>query len=60
MRFLTGLCKDDVTTSNGDDLSKYKFDIHVQGKISGEITEGISQICHGSGVMQQKIGPGSF
>ena len=35
MRFLTGLCQDDVTTSNGNDISRKKFHSHVQGKISG-------------------------
>ena len=54
MKFLTGLCQDDVTTSNSDDigLSRNKFPIHVREKISGDVTKGIFQTCHGSGVMQ--------
>ena len=52
MKFLTGLCQDDVTTSNSDDISRNKFHIHVREKISGDVTKGIFQICHGSGVMQ--------
>ena len=60
MTFLAGLCQDDVTTSNGDDISKNKFQIRVREKISSDVTKGILQICHGSGVMQQKVGLGSF
>jgi hypothetical protein len=60
MTFLAGLCQDDVTTSNGDDISRNKFQIRVREKISRDVTKGILQICHGSGVMQQKVGLGSF
>ena len=52
MKFLTGLCQDDVTTSNSDDISRNEFHINVREKISGDVTKGILQICHGSGVMQ--------
>ena len=60
MKFLTGLCQDNVTTSNGDDISRNKLHIHVREKILGEVIKGILQICHGSGVMQPKVGLGSF
>jgi len=60
MTFLAGLCQDDVTTSNGDDISRNKFQIRVREKISKDVTKGILQIFHGSGVMQQKVGLGSF
>ena len=60
MKFLTGLCQDDVTTSNGDVMSRSKLHRHVREKILGKVTKGILEICHGSGVMQQKVGLGSF
>ena len=58
MKFLTGLCQNDVTTSSGDVISKKKLHSHVRDKILGKVTEGIFKIGHGSGVMQQKIGLG--
>ena len=56
MKFLTGLCQDDVTTSSGDVISRKKLHGHVRDKILGKVTEGIFKICYGSGVMQQKVG----
>ena len=56
MKFLTGLCQDDVTTSSGDVISKIKLHIHVPDKFFGKVTGGISKIYYGSGVMQQKVG----
>ena len=47
MKFLTRLCQDDVTTSNSDDISRKKFHIDVREKISGDVTKGILQTCHG-------------
>ena len=41
-----------LTMSNGDDISRNKLHIHVREKISGDVTKGIFQTCHGSGVMQ--------
>ena len=58
MKFLTGLCQDDVTTSSGDVISRKKLHSHVRDKILGKVTEGIFKICYGSGVMQQKSRPG--
>ena len=58
MKFLTGLCQDDVTTSSGDVISRKKLHSHVRDKILGKVTEGIFKICYGSGVMQQKVGLG--
>ena len=58
MKFLTGLCQDDVTTSSGDVISRNKLHSHVRDKILGKVTEGIFKICYGSGVMQQKVGLG--
>ena len=60
MKFLTGLCQDDVTTSNSDDMSRNKLHGHVREKILGNVTKGILEICDSSGVMQQKVGLGSF
>ena len=60
MKFLTGLCQDDVTTSSGDVTSRNKLDNQVREEIIGKIIEGILKICHGSGVMQQKVGLGSI
>ena len=60
MTFLTGLCQDDVTTSNGDDILRNKLHNHVWEKISRDVIKTILQICHGSRVMQQKVGMGSF
>ena len=58
MKFLTGLCQDDVTTSNGDVIARKGLHGHVRDKILGKVTEGIFKICYGSGVMQQKVGLG--
>ena len=58
MKFLIGLCQDDVTTSSGDAISRKKLHGHVCDKILGKVTEGIFKICYGSGVMQQKVGQG--
>ena len=58
MKFLTGLCQDDVTTSSGDVISRKKLHNHVRDKILGKVTEGIFKICYGSGVIQQKVGLG--
>ena len=60
MKFLTGLCQDDVTTSSGDVISRNKLYSHMWGKIFGKVTEGILEICYGSGVMQQKVGLGGI
>ena len=60
MKFLTGLCQDDVTTSSGDAISKNNLHNHVREKILGKVTKGILEICYGSGVMQQKVSLGSF
>ena len=58
MKFLTGLCQDDVTTSSGDVISRNKLHGYVWEKILGKVTEGIFEICYGLGVMQQKVGLG--
>ena len=58
MKFLTGLCQDDVITSSGDVISRKKLHSHVRDKILGKVTEGIFKICYGSGVIQQKVGLG--
>ena len=58
MKFLTGLCQDDFTTSSGDVISRKKLHGHVRDKILGKVTEGISKIGYGSGVTQQKVGLG--
>ena len=55
MKFLTGLCQDDVTTSSGDVTSRNKLHGHVRENICGKVTEGILEICYGSEVMQQKV-----
>ena len=55
MKFLTGLCQDDVTTSSGDVTSRNELHIHVRKKILGKVTKGIVEICYGSGVMQLKV-----
>ena len=60
MKFLTGLCQDDVTTSSVDVISRNKLHSQVREKILGRVTKGIIEICHGSGVMQTNIGLGSF
>ena len=60
MNFLTGLCQDDFTTSSGDVMSRNKLDSQVQEEIFGKVIEGILKICYGSGVIQQKVGLGSF
>ena len=57
MIFLTGLCQDDVTTSSGDVISRKRLNGLVRDKLLGKVVEGIFKICHGSGVMQQKVGP---
>ena len=56
MKFLTGLCQDDVTTSSDDVISRKKLHSHVREKILGKVTKGIFKIGDGSGVTQQKIG----
>ena len=56
MKFLTGLCQDDVTTSSYDVISRKKLYTYVREKILGKFTKGIFKICYGSGVMQQKVG----
>ena len=58
MKFLTGLCQDDVTTSNDDVISRNRLHRHVWEKILGKVTKGIFKIGYGSGVMQQKVGLG--
>ena len=58
MKFLTGLCQDDVTTSSDDVISRKKLHSHVREKILGKVTEGILKIGYGSGVTQQKVGLG--
>ena len=55
MKFLTGLCQDDVTTSIGDVKSRKSYS-HVREGILGRVTEGILEICYGSGVTQHKVG----
>ena len=55
MKFLTGLCQDDVTTSNDDVIYQKKLHSHVREKILGKVTEGISKIGYGSRVTQQKV-----
>ena len=55
MKFLTGLCQDDVTTSSDDVVSRNKLYSHVREKILGKVTEGILEIGYGSGVTQQKV-----
>ena len=54
MKFLRGLCQDDVTTSSGDVVSRNKLHIHLRENFLGKVTKGILEICYGSGVMQQK------
>ena len=58
MKFLRGLCQDDVTTSSDDVISRNRLHIHIREKIWGIVNEGILEICYGSGVMQQKVGLG--
>ena len=59
MKFLTGLCQDDVTTSRDDVISRNKLHSHVREKILGKVTKGIFKIgYHGSEVTQQKVGLG--
>ena len=58
MKFLTWLCQDDDTTSSDDITSRNKLHGHVREKILGKVTEGIFEICYGSGVMHQKVGLG--
>ena len=58
MKFLTGLCQDDVTTWRGDVTSRNKLHSHVRKKILGKVTERILELCYGSGVMQLKVGLG--
>ena len=58
MKFLTGLCQDDVTTSSDDVISRNKLHSHVREKILGKVTKGILKIGNGSGVTQQKVGLG--
>ena len=55
MKFLTGLCQDDVTTSSGDVTSRNKLHSHVRKKVLRKVTKGILEICYGSGVTQLKI-----
>ena len=55
MKFWTGLCPDDVTTSSGDVISRNKLHSHMRGgKVLGKVTKGISEISHGSGVHAAK------
>ena len=56
MKFLTGLCQDDVTTSSNDVISRMKSYSHVRVKILGKGPKGILGICYGSGVTQPKVG----
>ena len=58
MKFLTGLCQDDVTTLRDDVISRKKLHSHVREKILGKVTKGILEICYGSGVTRQKVGLG--
>ena len=58
MKFLTGLCQDEVTTLSGDVISRNKLHSHVRVNILGKVAKGILEICYGSGVMQQKVGLG--
>ena len=58
MKFFTGLCQDDVTTSSDDVISRKKLHGHVREKILGKVIKGILEICYGSGVTQQKVGLG--
>ena len=44
MKFLTGLCQDDVTTSSDDVISKNKLHRYVREKILGKVTKGIFKI----------------
>ena len=39
MKFLTGLCQDDVTTSIGDIISRNKLQNQVREKILGKVTK---------------------
>ena len=55
MKFLTGLCQDDVTTSSVDVISRNKLHSHVREKSLGKVTKGILKIGYGSGVTQQKV-----
>ena len=58
MKFLTGLCQDDVTTSSDDVISRKQLRSHVREKILGKVTKGNLKIGYGSGVTQQKVGLG--
>ena len=58
MKFLTGLCQDDVTTSSNDVISRNKLYSHVRERILGKVTKGIFKIGYGSGVTPQKVGLG--
>ena len=58
MKFLTGLCQDDVTTSSDDVISRNKLHSHVREDIMGKVTKEIFKIGFGSGVTQQKVGLG--
>ena len=59
MKFLRGLCQDDVTTLiSGDVISRKMLHSHVRGEILGKFTKGILEICYGSGFMQQTVGLG--
>ena len=60
MKFMIRLCQNDVTTSSGDVISRSTLHSHVREEILGEDTENFLEICYGSGVMQQKVGLGSF
>ena len=39
MKFLTGLCQDDVITSSSDVISRIKLHIHVHDKIMGKFAD---------------------
>jgi len=56
--FLHCICQDEVTTSSGYVTSRNKLHGNVREKIFGKVTEGILEVCYGSGVMQQKVGLG--
>ena len=58
MKFLTGLCEDDVTTSSGVVISRNKLHCHGRERILGKVIKGISIIYYDSRVMQQKVGLG--
>ena len=58
MKFLTGLCQDNVTTSSDDVISRKKITQSCAEENFGKVIEGILKIGYGSGVTQQKVGLG--